>query len=408
MKAAVVTPFMPWPADTGGKLRSFHLLRGLAERADVDLFTVHYGEQPPEPGPLTEMCARVESIQLQRRWSRYEPYRRTLRSLPRLLQHFHTAQSLLYLQSELLCGYDLVVCDELAMWPYVAHLPRVGVPLVSILHKIDWMHYRELAQARPWGVDKVLDWVESVKLKRMLRQVAPFFNGAVVCSPEDEALLKDLYADVPTRVIINGADTDFFTPAQRQPADEPTIMFMGTMSYYPNIDAVRYFFDEMYALLQSRVPNVRILIVGQNPVPDIRALEKQYANVIVTGKVPDVRPYLAQSHVLMVPLRLGGGTRLKIVEAMAAGVPVVSTSVGAQGLLDVAEEGALVLADTPHDFVEALVRLLQAPAEEITEMTRKARRIAEERYSWRKLGADFADFCFEVAQHAKQQVRTHV
>lgn len=406
MKVAFITPFMPWPADTGGKLRSFHLLRGLAERADVDVFTVYYGKTPPAPGPLADMCARVESIQLQPRWSRFEPYRRAIRPLPRSLQHFHTAQSLLYLQSELLRGYNLVICDEFVMWPYVAHLTQMPTPVVAMFQKIDWMHYRELAQARPWGVDKVLDWIESIKLKRMLRAVAPFFDGAVVCSPDDDALLKALYPHVRSRIIINGADTDFFTPDQRHPAAEPTIMFMGTMSYYPNIDAVRYFFDEMYALLQQRVPNVRVLIVGQNPTAEVRALSERYPNVVVTGRVPDVRPYLAQAHVLIVPLRLGGGTRLKIVEAMAAGVPVVSTSVGAQGLLDVANEGALALADTPETFVEAVVRLLQMP-DKAAEMAQKARRIAEERYSWRKLGADFAEFCFEIAQNAQQQVQTH-
>ena len=183
-------------------------------------------------------------------------------------------------------------------------------------------------------------------------------------------------------------------------------MFMGTMSYYPNIDAMRYFFDEMYALLQQQVPNVRVLIVGQNPVPEIRALGERYPNVTVTGRVPDVRPYLAQAHVLMVPLRLGGGTRLKIVEAMAAGVPVVSTRVGAQGLLDVAQEGAIALADTAHEFVEAIVHLLQSP-DHVADMVQKARRLAEERYSWRKLGADFADFCFEVARNPKKQVQPY-
>ncbi len=160
----------------------------------------------------------------------------------------------------------------------------------------------------------------------------PRFQAAVVCSQEDRqtAALQVAGNGAPIEVIVNGADTTFYQPV-REPDAHPTVLILGTMHYYPNIDAVLHYMQTMHEALRAAIPDLQLLIVGHLPPPEIVALGN-LPGVTVTGSVPDIRPYMARSWVQLVPLRLGGGTRLKIVESMAAGLPVLSTSVGAQGL----------------------------------------------------------------------------
>jgi glycosyltransferase involved in cell wall biosynthesis len=206
---------------------------------------------------------------------------------------------------------------------------------------------------------------------------------------------------IPIEVIVNGADTDYFVPQQR-PDPDPTIILMGTMYYYPNIDGVLHYFQTMHEALRAAVPDLRVLIVGHMPPPEIVSLGS-LPGVTVTGSVPDVRPWLSRAWVQIVPLRLGGGSRLKIVESMASGVPVVSTTVGAQGL-DVSDGVELMLADEPADFVRKTAMLLE-DSELRLRMASTARSAVEEKYSWQGLGRRFAEFCADTVEVARARQR---
>jgi glycosyltransferase involved in cell wall biosynthesis len=297
--------------------------------------------------------------------------------------------------------YDLVICDEVMVAPYaLAQSRSSSPPRLLIRPKIDHQHYRDLAAGRPWGLKKLLDWLEAARLQRYERLILPAFQQAVVCSAEDAAVTKAQWPTIAVEIIPNGADTEFFTPAIQaagrrdtdadQVAQPPTILLLGTMHYYPNIDAVHYFFDTMYSALCARYPNLQVLIVGHQPPPEIAALAK-WPGITVTGSVDEIRPYLARSSLLAVPLRLGGGTRLKIAEAMAAGLPVVATPIGAQGLA-VEDEHHLLLAAEPTAFIAAIQRLLDDPSlgQRLAEAGRK---LVESQYSWQTLGQRFTALC---------------
>ncbi|MBI3944146.1 MAG: glycosyltransferase [Chloroflexi bacterium] len=398
MKVAYVTPYLPWPADTGGKLRSFHLLKGLACEAQIDLFTLFYGSQP-DPGPLTRICHQVNLVPLIPAAGRWAKFRSLLTSLPRSVQFFQTPASLAYVASHLRQPYDLFICDEICMAPYILpHVKQGKLPGIVMRQKIDYLHYREMARARSWGEAKFLDWLEARRLQRFEQETMPYFQGAVVCSTADGQIALSMLSkaqpghNIPIAVIPNGADMEYFTP-QRRPDPDPTVLLMGTMHYLPNIDAVLYFFREMYTLLSQAVPNVKILIVGHNPPAGIVDLSN-LPGVTVTGSVPDVRPYINRSWLLAVPLRLGGGTRLKIIEAMAAGLPVVSTSVGVEGITGTDGEHFL-LADTPADFARKTALLLQNSDLQRT-LAANAYDFAQQHYSWRRFGQDFAAFCHQI------------
>lgn len=396
-----MTPYLPWPADTGGKLRSYYLIRGLAETAEVDLYTVCYGPQP-EAGPLGDCCRSVTIAVLTPPPVRWPRLRALTQSLPRSVTYFHTADSLMQMRRRLNQPYDLLISDEINMAPYWDELPRHGAtPRLMMRQKIDYLHYAEMARSRPWGLEKLLDWQEARRLKRFEFECMPQCQAAVVCSPEDAAIAaQEGGATLPLEVIVNGADVEYFTPV-RTPDPDPTILLLGTMHYYPNIDAALYFFETIYPALLQAEPKLKVLIVGHLPPPEIQALG-QRPGVTVTGSVPDVRPYMARSWITAVPLRLGGGTRLKIVESMAGGLPVVSTGVGAQGLQGAVSNEQILVADAPAQFVAEALRLLRDPALR-TRLAENARRYAVEHYSWQRLGQHFADFCHATA-HQSQTV----
>ncbi len=403
MQVAVVTPFLPWPADTGGKLRTFYLVKGLSEQHTVDLFTFRHGPVVQNPGPLATLCRTLDVIQLDLDPGALRLVGTLTSDLPRSVRYFQTEKSLRDLRHKLMRGYDLIVCDEIVVSPYMWQI--VGsdhVPRLINRQKIDYLHYDEMAQSRRFGRDKMLDRLEARRLRRFEYAEMPRYQAAVVCSSEDkvEALREMGASGAPVEVIVNGADTDFYRPV-RTPDLHPTVLLLGTMHYYPNIDAVLHYVQTMHDALRAALPDLRVLIVGHRPPPEIQALGA-LPGITVTGSVPDIRPYMARSWIQMVPLRLGGGTRLKIVESMAAGLPVISTSVGAQGLG--AQDGQeLMLADAPADFVRKAVLLL-TDADARARIAAEARAFVEQRYSWQALGRRFAEFCESTAARSRARV----
>lgn len=406
MQVAFVTPFLPWPADTGGKLRSFYLAAGLAESATVDLFTFSHSlteTAEADPGPLASLCRTVDITTLQLEPRAMRPLTALTHDMPRSLRYFQDGQSLRDMRRKLMRGYDLLVCDEIVVSPYmwdVAGLEQT--PRLINRQKIDHLHYAEMAASRAVGRDKGLDWLEARRLRRFEESEMPRYQAVVVCSQEDRqtAALQLAGNGAPIEVIVNGADTNFYQPV-REPDLHPTVLLLGTMHYYPNIDAVLHYVQTMHDALRAAIPDLQVLIVGHRPPSEIEALGN-LPGITVTGSVPDIRPYMARSWIQIVPLRLGGGTRLKIVESMAAGLPVLSTSVGAQGL-GATDGQELMLADDPADFVRKAVTLL-SNGDLRAAMAATARTYVEANYSWQSLGHRFAEFCRTAAARGRVRV----
>lgn len=378
MRIAVFTPYFPYPPDTGGKIRSYHLLRALTQRFEVDLYVPYHGDLPPlEHLEALGDCRAIHPLLLKKSWRTRDRLARVLASAPRSVDYFYTERTLAEARALLLQGdYQLLVADELCMTPYAELLPRV--PRIVMRQKVDYLHYREMAQRRPWGVDKILDWFEARKLLRYEQNKMPLYQATVVCSEEDAALIRSHAPHVEFLVIPNGVDLTQFSPVSAPSSASLTLLYVGSMYYYPNIDAVKVFFERCWAAIHEAVPGVHVQIVGHNPPPEIQALG-ELPGVTVTGSVPDVRPYYQGATALIVPLRLGGGTRLKIVEAMAMGIPVISTTVGAEGL-DIVPDENVVIADDASTFVQQTLRVLHDAA--FRERIGAGGQILARRYDW--------------------------
>ena len=217
-----------------------------------------------------------------------------------------------------------------------------------------------------------------MKLRREERAAWRQFDRITLTSERDEELLRRDAPDKPTAVIPNAVDTDFFRPGEG-PVEPGTILFFGAINYYPNTEGLLFFLDEVFPLVKREQPGAKLVIVGQMSPPAITSRASD--DVIVTGLVDDVRAYLERAAVVIAPLRIGGGTRLKIVEAMSMGKPVVATSIGAEGL-DVQPDENILLADTPGDFARQVARVLRDAALGVR-LGDAARQIALSRYSWR-------------------------
>jgi len=233
-------------------------------------------------------------------------------------------------------------------------------------------------------------------MRRAERAAVRSAAHVIAVSPADAAVLRDEFGAPRVSVIETGVDTDYFRPTDPGLREPDHVVFVGSMDWLPNEDAVRWFVEEILARIRTRRPAARLTIVGRDPPAAVRALGNGGRGVTVTGRVPDVRTWLARASAVVVPLRIGSGTRLKIFEAMACGAAVVSTTIGAEGLA-VTPGRDILLADAPEQFAAAVVELLEDPAR-ARALGERARRLVEERFDWSGVAQRFAEVCGAVVR----------
>ncbi|HXF64629.1 MAG TPA: glycosyltransferase, partial [Caldilineaceae bacterium] len=283
--------------------------------------------------------------------------------------------------------YDIVQVEGIEMAQYARHAAG-RAPVVFDDHNCEYLLQQrnalnDLRVPRRWHAAgySLVQWQ---KLRRYEAQVCREAAAVVAVSGPDRAALWRLVPEAAITVIPNGIDLAAYPPAEPDPADSsPTLLFTGKMDYRPNIDAALWFGRAVLPLILARRPDVRWQIVGLNPHPRLDVL-RRLPQVEITGAVDDVRPYLAAAAVYIIPMRVGGGTRFKALEAMAAAKPIVSTSLGVEGL-PVADGRELLLADSPLEFAAAILRLLDDRAQDGSlgrSLGAAARRLVADRYTW--------------------------
>jgi len=368
------------PLDKGGRLRTWHLMRHLARRHDITYLSFAEGAADG----MHEVAERVVTV------PRSDAAKGTLRfyadaalhlvdPLPYAVGKYRSRQFARTLNELLLANrYDLIVCDFL--FPSV-NLPRsLPCPAVIFTHNVEAEIWRRHAETKT-GLARMLYGTQYARMLRYERRALKRFDGVLVVSDADRRTFASLYPDAirqDVHVVSTGVDTGFFSPAPSA-ADGRGLVFTGSMDWLPNEDAVTYFCREILPRVRADEPDATLTIVGRAPTPAVKRLAADHG-VTVTGRVDDVRPYMRDAAVYIVPLRIGGGTRLKIFEAMAMGKAVVSTTVGAEGL-PVNNGEHLVIADEPHLFARAVVRLFR-DVERRRTIAAAAQKLVVERYDW--------------------------
>ena len=375
--------WFPYPPNNGSKIRIFNILKQLSRRHDVDLVTFYEDSDRVDEdslGALKQVCREVTPVP-------YRPYRPSsakavvglLSPQPRYLVDTHTEAMEAAIEEEFARHrYDLLIASQLAMAPYAMAIP--GIP--AILEELELSVFADAAGTGSMAkrARSRLTWS---KLVAYLRRTLPRFAACTVVSESEERRLMQAvpgYGDVkvvPNAVDLSRYDGDFGAP---QPN---TLVFCGALTYRANLDALRFFLRDVHPLIVSEVPEVILRVTGSTEGVDLSSLPS-YPGVQYTGYVDDVRPVVARSWVSVVPLRIGGGTRLKILESMALGTPVVSTSKGAEGL-EVSDGEDIQIADKPEKFAALVVSVLQS-ADLHRKLAENGRRVVESRYDWEAVG----------------------
>ncbi|WP_194174801.1 glycosyltransferase [Desulfofundulus thermobenzoicus] len=367
----------PWPLDQGDKIRNYHLLRSLAKRHRVTLVTFvsdrEVGQWLPSLEPL---CRSIQMVKLNRKTMILNVLQlphlpvtvaaRASRRMSFLLQNLTRQEK-----------FDLVMACQLKMAGYLncCSIPQKVLDLTDVSSV-----YRARLNQVVKGWPKIFSLLELVRLSYWEPVYARAADLVLLASPADAGVLQQ-QIKIPVRVIPNGVDTEYFRPLAD--VSKPALLFFGHLRYPPNADGIVYFCHNILPEIKKAVPDVRLDIAGKEPPPEVKALVADEA-VNLLGYVPDLRPHLARTAVVICPVRAGAGTRLKILESLASGRPVVSTSVGCEGLL--VEPGRhLEVADDPGAFARKVIDLLTNPAKRVS-LAHNGRLLVESRYSWEAIG----------------------
>ena len=393
-KILVLTPQFPYPPHQGTTIRNYNLIAYLTERHAVHLLSFGDPAQSQDT-PLQSLCQSVQVVRPPQRTMRQRLTGLFLSRLPDMAQRLPSAQFRAALAATLEReDPDVVQVEgiELAQYLFQAVASRAAGRRRPLLvfddHNAEYVLQQrafetDTRQPRRWA-GAAYSFVQWQRLRGYERRACLAADRVVAVSETDAVALRRLKPDLSPVVVPNGVDMAFYTApppaldAQKAPGPHD-LAFTGKMDFRPNVDAVLWFAQEVLPLLHPSSPDSRFWVVGQNPHPRLAALT-DHRDVVVTGRVEDVRPYIAAAGVYVVPLRIGGGTRLKVLEAMAMGKPVVSTRLGCEGF-ELVPDRELAIADTPAEFASTVLALLGDP-DRRERLGRAARRFAGSRYDW--------------------------
>jgi glycosyltransferase involved in cell wall biosynthesis len=401
LHVAVVDEELPYPMTSGKRLRTLNLLLRLAGRHRVT-YLCHRNADAAEARHAAEFLRDHGIIPVV--VDRAVPPRRGPAFYARLAANLlsplpysvasHTSRALRQALREHAATHpvDLWQCE----WTPYAHVLRglSAAPQLVIAHNVEsliWQRYHdtETNPLKRWYIRR--QWH---KFERFERRTFAEAAGTVAVSPDDARRLQQQFAARNVSVVDNGVDTAYFCP-QEMPREPAQVLFLGSLDWRPNLDGARLLAEHVFPAVRRRLPDARLCVVGRNPPDWLRRLVAELPGADLHASVADVRPYLGRSSVLAVPLRIGGGSRLKILEALASGLPVVSTRVGAEGLA--LEPGRhLTVVEGVDDMADAVASCLSQP-QQTRAQAERGRRVVLERYDWGRLAERLEQVWFATA-----------
>jgi sugar transferase (PEP-CTERM/EpsH1 system associated) len=391
------------PVDKGGRIRTYQMLRELCREHRVTYLALDDGAGGAEAlARASGYCHEVVTVPFRSRGKRtagfyWELLCNVASPLPYAVAKYRSAELTRALE-RLVASHevDVIVCDFL--FPSLNVPNGLGVPVVLFQHNVEAAIWERHAQVAAHPVTR---WYMREQWRRMRA-----FEGSecrrmdrvVAVSGEDCRTLAAAYALARVDEVPTGVDTEYFRPTGTLARNQNEIVFTGSMDWLPNEDAVAWFAGRILPRILAEVPDARFTIVGRTPSEKVRALARTNAAITVTGSVPDVRPYMERAAAFVIPIRIAGGTRLKVYEAMGMEIPIVSTTIGVEGL-PVRDGAELLIADEPDRFANAVMRLLRDP-ELGARLARPAAERVRSEFGWREVAARFGRICGELAGSA--------
>jgi polysaccharide biosynthesis protein PslH len=401
MKIFILDEFLCYPIDSGKKVRTYNLIRELAKNHKITLLTFVWGENTEHAGieHLKSLGIKVETVPRNNPQKSglsfyFKLFTNLFSSLPYIVAgHMHSSyrEKLSALVEEQ--KPDIL----LAEWsPYAIYLkPFTNLPRVAVAHNLEsniWRGYLEKSNSL---LKKKYIQLQYQKVVKFENEIFNWLDGLITVSPVEFDQVSKSHPKLNVELVDNGVDTEYFSPSSA-PKEENVISFTGSMDWRPNQDGIEYFILTILPLLREKTSDIKVLIIGRQPPQWLLDLGSKH-NVEFTRSVDDVRPYVYRSAISIVPLRIGGGSRLKILEAFAMEKAVVSTSLGAEGLYVKSGEH-LIIADKPEDFANAVLHLLK-DTNERQRLAKNGRQLVLEKYRWESLAGKQSSFLEKLVTH---------
>ncbi|MGV3709182.1 MAG: glycosyltransferase [Gemmatimonas sp.] len=389
------------PVNKGGRIRTYQMLRALKDQHHVTYVALH---NEPANDPALELAkeyanvvVRIPHVQPTRSEPKYwtDLAQSILSSLPFAVWRYKSAALTEWLQKNATpANYDVVIVDFLA--PAAGVPDKLPVPVVLFEHNVETEIWRRHAETATSFLKKQLFQLQEKRMRVFENAWCRRSDLVVAVSDSDAEILERDFGAVKPIPVPTGVDTEYFRPQGKGKREDALFVFVGSMDWLPNEEGVQWFCEAVWPEVRRRIPQARFRIVGRSPSPAVQALASDAMGVEVTGSVPDVRPHLEAATAMLVPLRIGGGTRLKIFEAMGMECPVISTTIGAEGL-PVKDGEHLLIADTVAQTVAACADIVSDRAR-ASSIAGSAAEYVRKHYSWAGVAQAFSDSCDEAVK----------
>lgn len=381
MKILMLTPYLPYPLFSGGQIRTYNLLKNLSKKHDITLFSLIKDDS--ERQYVKELEKYCKKVRVFKRSKKPFTVRNVLRAgfslSPFLVIRNFVDEVVGEVEKELRSEkYDLIHAETFYMMP---NIPATKIPILLVEQTIEYLGYLSYARSMKFWPVKPLLYVDIFKIRYWEERYWRLCSRLVVMSDNDRQFMLTTTKQVQTiDVVENGVDVEFFKQTRKTLPKEPTVLFVGTFKWLPNIEAVKFLINNVWPLIKAKLPNAKLNIVGNSPTNDVLELAKKDDNITVSGTVEDIRDAYATSHILVAPIFSGKGTRYKVLEALATGTPLIGTKLAVEGIKIIDGTHALI-GNTAEELAMHAVEALENKTLR-DRLSANGEKLVFEHYSW--------------------------
>ena len=397
-KVLWLSHFIPFPPKGGNLQRSYNLIKELSKAHDVTLLTFNQSNIIGTPESLqaaqkhfSEFCTLADVLPIP---SERTKAQRAILLLKGLLPW--RTYTVSWLESKEFAAklkalisnnhFDIIHVDTISLTPYVNHLKNIKVVLNH--HNIESAMMLRRAENENNLLKKFYFYQEGIKLQRLERRICNKFDLNITCSDLDSERLKAIAGITDCISIPNGVDLDYFQPIATR-IKPKSLVFAGGLSWYPNLDAMTFFLKSVWPELVKQIPGISMTVIGKNPPAWMLEMQKEFSNLHIAGFVDDVRPYLAEAQIYICPIKDGGGTKLKVLDALAMGKALIADEIACEGI-EVVNNKSVIFASTPAEYIEKIKYLIDNPTIG-EELARNGTQLIQNQYSFQSIGKKMAD-----------------
>lgn len=380
MKVLMITPYLPYPLYSGGQIRSYNLLKNLARSHEITLFAFVKEVVPDHIRALEKFCKKIEVFKRRKAWSIVNILVSGFSFYPFLVAIYYSLSLRKRIKEELFQNrYDLIHAETFYVMP---NIPQTRVPILLVEQTIEYLVYAHFLETLSLKLFKPLLALDIFKLKFWEKFYWKRADKVVAMSASDKNKMRKLVPNLSVEIVPNGVDASFFSQVKHKKSKSRVLLFVGNFSWLQNREAVGFLIEKIWPDVKDKIQNAKLLIVGRNPSDGIRSLVRKF-KVQLESKVDDIREAYSKSDVMIAPIFGPGGTRYKILEAMASSLPVVTTEMGAEGL-PVKNLEHILIANEQNTLIAQTIKLLKN-AKLRNKISQNAKLLVQREFDWKKI-----------------------